>query len=46
MRALHLTMVGLRNLYIALMFLPLWIWSALISYNPGGGNGPLNTGIS
>ena len=40
MRALHLTMVGLRNLYIALMFLPLWIWSALIRYNPGGWKWP------
>lgn len=40
MRALHLTMVGLRNLYIALMFLPLWIWSAFIRYNPLGWTWP------
>lgn len=40
MRAFHLVMVGLRNLYIAIMFLPLWIWSALIRYNPAGWKWP------
>ena len=40
MRVFHLVMVGLRNLYIAIMFLPLWIWSALIRYNPTGWKWP------
>lgn len=38
MRVVHMTLVFFRNLYIAVMFLPLWIWSAVYRAVPGALN--------
>src|SRR5258708_5128942 len=32
MRYVHIVLVGIRNIYVAVMFLPLWLWSAAYRY--------------
>lgn len=38
MRVIHTALVVIRNLYIGIMFLPLWIWSAIYRSVPGALN--------